>query len=90
MSSQITKTVEVYTAQRVTLSSKKATKDVLAALDVEVNKEGAGVVIMRLLATAESKEEIEKGMKELTDSGKRDFVYVPLDTPIRAISDPHT
>ncbi|KAH8102074.1 TT1751-like protein [Cristinia sonorae] len=83
--STITKTLVPYSAQRVVITSPKPIKDVLDALDKEVNKEGAGVNIMRLLATAQSKEEIEKGMKELTE-GKRDFVLFAAGSHSRWLS----
>ena len=77
--SSVTKTVVPYTAQRVTISSKKSIKDVLNALDAEVNKEKAGVNMMMMLANAKTKEDIDMGMKQLTE-GKRDFVYVHTST----------
>ncbi|KAI0078083.1 TT1751-like protein [Panus rudis PR-1116 ss-1] len=70
----ITKDVLAYTAQRVTLSSKKPIQETLAAVDAELNKVGAGIEIMKILATAQNKEDIEKGMEKLTE-GKRDFVF---------------
>jgi len=48
-------------------------KEVSRALDMELNAAGSGMAVMKLLATAQSRAEIEKGMEEMTD-GKRDFV----------------
>ena len=80
---EITREVLPYTAQQVTYTSPKAFKEVIAALEEELNAAGAGVNVMKLLATARNREEIEKGMSEMTDNGKRDFVYVffPHTTP---------
>ncbi len=84
-SSQLTKDVLSYTAQRVTFASPKPFKDVIAALDKELNASGAGIAVMQMLATAQSREEIEKGMNEMTDNGKRDFVYVSILSPYSTI-----
>ncbi|KAJ3479285.1 hypothetical protein NLI96_g9173 [Meripilus lineatus] len=75
---EITREVLPYTAQRVTYTSPKAFKEVIAALEEELNAAGAGVNVMKLLATARNREEIEKGMSEMTDNGKRDFVPLGL------------
>ncbi|THH30020.1 hypothetical protein EUX98_g4176 [Antrodiella citrinella] len=74
LSTQIAGAVKDYTAQRVALTSKKSIKDVLAALDVEVNKEGGRANTLRIIANAQTKEELEAGMDELTKGGKLDFV----------------
>ena len=75
-SNKITKDVLSYSTQRVTFTSPKPLKDVLVALDRELNSAGAGVAVMKMLATAQNREDIEKGMDSMTDNGKLDFVYV--------------
>ncbi|THH32847.1 hypothetical protein EUX98_g1363 [Antrodiella citrinella] len=90
MSAHITKTIEIYTAQRVTLTSKKHIKDVLTALDIEVNKEGGGINMMLMLANAKSKEEIDTGMKKMSDGGKRDFVLFAAGSHSRWLSAYHS
>jgi len=86
MSAPVTKAIETYTGQRVTLFSKKPIKDVLTALDAEVNKDGAGINMMLMLANAKNKEEIVSGMNKLTDNGKRDFVLFAAGSHSRWLS----
>lgn len=68
----VNKEVLSYTAKRITLSSSKPIKQVVAALQEELNAPKAGQVI-GMLAAAGDKAEIEKGMSELTED-KRTFV----------------
>ncbi|PSS22692.1 hypothetical protein PHLCEN_2v2989 [Hermanssonia centrifuga] len=76
MSNDVGKEVINYTAQRVVFTSTKPFKEVLAALDEELNKDKAGMRVLQLLATATSKEEIEQQLDAMLD-GKRDFLQVP-------------
>ncbi|EKM53494.1 uncharacterized protein PHACADRAFT_211186 [Phanerochaete carnosa HHB-10118-sp] len=70
----VAKVVQGYFAQRVVLTSPKPFSKVLAALDAEVNKENPHV--KQILNGSKSKEEIEQGVGALTDSGKRNSIYV--------------
>ncbi len=82
MSNDVGKEVINYTAQRVVFTSTKPFKEVLAALEEELNKDKAGMRVLQLLATATSKEEIEQQLDAMLD-GKRDFLQVP---PIRLMT----
>lgn len=74
MSTQVSKTVVPFTAERVTLSSTKPAKDVLAALDAEVRNDKDNNVV-QMIFSARNKDQLEQGMGNLTD-GKRDFMFV--------------
>ena len=69
------KAVHSYTAQRVILSSPKPISEVIAALDEELNKANSGLAVLRVLATAQTKDDVDKGIGAMTE-GKRDFMYV--------------
>lgn len=65
------------------LTSPKPFSKVLAALDAEVNKENPH--IKQILNGSKSKEEIEQGVGALTDSGKRNFMYVASELSSTAL-----
>ncbi|CAL1710118.1 unnamed protein product [Somion occarium] len=73
-STEITKDIISFTAQRVILTSSKPFKDVVAALDQELNKAGAGMEIVKLLHGAKSRQDLEEGVQNMSE-GTRDFVY---------------
>lgn len=71
--SAVTKVIQPYTAQRITLTSSKPVKEVLALLDLEVNRKGTGLQVLKLLSTVENRKELEEGMHKMTE-GTREFV----------------
>jgi hypothetical protein len=79
--SAVTKHTYTYHAQRVVLSSPKPLKAVISALHAELNAEKAGMTLMRILATAKTREDLEKGVNGLTE-GKRDFLCVVICFPM--------
>ena len=71
--SGVTKATRAYAAQQITFSSTKPIKDVLASLDLEVNRKGSGLEVLKLLSTAEDRKQLEEGMHKLSE-GTRDFL----------------
>ena len=66
------KTVHSYTAKRITLTSPRPIKQVVAALQEELNGVNASQIHV-LLATAKNRAELEQGMAKQTE-GKRQLV----------------
>ena len=75
MTQSVVKDVRPYTAQRVMLTSPQSLKATLDALQDELNEKKSGLALFKLLATAKSKEELDRGIGAMTE-GKRDFMYV--------------
>ena len=71
--SGVTKATRAYAAQQITFSSTKPIKDVLASLDLEVNRKGSGLEVLKLLSTAEDRKQLEEGMYKMSE-GTRNFV----------------
>lgn len=69
----VSKEILAYTAKRITLSSTKPVKQVVAALNEELNGPKAAQ-IRTTLDNAKDREEIDKGMAELTGDSNRPFV----------------
>lgn len=65
----VSKEVLAYTAKRVILSSSKPVKQVIADLNEELNGPKAAQ-IRAMLDNAKDREQIDKGMAELTNSNR--------------------
>ncbi|GBE89842.1 hypothetical protein SCP_1701670 [Sparassis crispa] len=74
----MTKTVDEFTAKRITYETPVLASTVVERLDKQLSKESGGQAAFRVLATASSKEEIEKEINKITGGGK-DFAHVPLN-----------
>ena len=71
----VKRTLAPYTAQRVTLTSTKPLKQTLEALYEELNKDKAGLALLKMMATVKTKQDVVSGIDALTE-GKRDFMWV--------------
>ena len=71
--SGVTKATRAYAAEQITFTSTKPMKDVLASLDLEVNRKGSGLEVLKLLSTAEDRKQLEEGMHKMSE-GTRNFV----------------
>ena len=69
----VNKEVLAYTAKRITLSSSRPVKQVVASLNEELNGPKAAQ-IRSMLDNAKDRADIDKGMAELTGDHKRPFV----------------
>ncbi|KAL6298933.1 hypothetical protein BKA93DRAFT_808970 [Sparassis latifolia] len=67
----MTKTVDEFTAKRITYETPVLVSTVVERLDKELSKETGGLAAFRVLATASSKEGIEKEINKIT--GGKDF-----------------
>jgi hypothetical protein len=70
---EVTISTHTYSAQRVILTSSKQLPGVLDTLEKELNKENAGASVLKLITSANNKEELEDGVGILTEA-KRDFL----------------
>lgn len=68
------KTITPFTAQLVTFETTLPVAEVIARLDVEVNKPGSVGTVIPLMKAPASKEVIEQGLQKISEG--RDFVYV--------------
>ena len=66
------KSVVDYTARRVTYETPLPLTEVIARLDNEINKQGGGPEVFRIMRTSTTKAELEEGFNALTKG--RDFV----------------
>ena len=66
------KSVVDYTARRVTYETSLPLTEVIARLDNEINKQGGGPEVFRIMRTSTTKAELEEGFNALTKG--RDFV----------------
>ncbi|KAK7682790.1 hypothetical protein QCA50_014174 [Cerrena zonata] len=71
---EVTNASQAYTAHRVTFTSGKHIKDVIALLDLEVNRSGCGLELRNFLNSTDSKKSLEEGLNKLTE-GTRDFLF---------------
>ncbi len=66
------KSVVEYTTRRVTYETPLTLAEVIARLDKEINKQGGGPEVFRIMRASKNKAELEEGFSALTQG--RDFV----------------
>ena len=71
----MSKSAVEFTCRRITYETTLPIAEVLARLDKESNKEGAGPEVVRALRNCKTREELETTFAALSGGG--DFVYAP-------------
>ncbi|KZT08056.1 uncharacterized protein LAESUDRAFT_757758 [Laetiporus sulphureus 93-53] len=69
----MSKTVAEFIGRRITYESPLPISEVTARLDVELNKDNTGPILLDFLNTVKTREELDSGMKQFT--GGNDFVF---------------
>ena len=70
----MSKSIVEFTARRITYDTSLPIAEVIARLEKQINKAGAGSEVLRLLSTPGSRAEIEQGINSLV--GESGLVYV--------------
>ena len=70
----MSKSIVEFTARRITYDTSLPIAEVIARLETQINKAGAGSEVLRLLSTPGSRAEIEQGINSLV--GESGLVYV--------------
>ena len=70
----MSKSIVEFTARRITYDTSLPIAEVIARLEKQINKAGAGSEVLRLLSSPGSRAEIEQGINSLV--GESGLVYV--------------
>ena len=70
----MSKSIVEFTTRRITYDTSLPIAEVIARLETQINKAGAGSEVLRLLSTPGSRAEIEQGINSLV--GESGLVYV--------------